>query len=350
MFAQRSRPNWTQGAYDANMQERREYEVPFRERERDEGYRGQQRGADPWGRPTRATPRRQIREPPPQRREPILERREPMMERRDPMPQTRDPLPQHLEPLPQRVEPPPQHREPPRERYFCPNCTCPRCRPDDLTYRAAGGNGGGSFHNPTVIDERVRQRYDALPPANDGYFPRERRPLQGEEPLPRERPWPVQETRSGPQGPPPEAMRSGDWSCPSCNAHNYSDKIACYVCSVPKPEGGLGGHRGGFNGVQQVGFNGGQQAGFQRPREERRAGDWDCPQCNAHNFAFKTACFKCNIPKPESRPGANPMQGRGGEGGRRAVTRRPGDWNCRECNAHNFSRNTSCFKCKVPKE
>lgn len=30
---------------------------------------------------------------------------------------------------------------------------------------------------------------------------------------------------------------------------------------------------------------------------ERRAGDWDCPECNAHNFASKEACYRCGLTK-----------------------------------------------------
>jgi len=294
------------------MQERREYEVPFRERERDDGYRRQQRGPDPWGRPTRAAPRREIREPPPLRREQMLvDRREPMPQLREPIPQRLDPMPQRMEPMPQRVEPLPQHREPARERYFCPNCTCRSCRPDDFAYRAAGGGGGVAYQTGGVVDDHMRPRYEALPPPNDGYFPREHRPLQGEPPMERERPWPVQDQRAG----------------------------------------DLAGHRVAYNGGQNGVFNGGQRDGPPRDGFQRRPGDWDCPQCSGHNFATRTTCFKCNIPKPENRPAPSVNQGRGEGGGRRvAITRRPGDWNCHECNAHNFSRNTSCFKCKIPKE
>jgi hypothetical protein len=28
-----------------------------------------------------------------------------------------------------------------------------------------------------------------------------------------------------------------------------------------------------------------------------RAGDWNCPACNAHNFASRNSCFKCHAPK-----------------------------------------------------
>ena len=34
----------------------------------------------------------------------------------------------------------------------------------------------------------------------------------------------------------PTNMRPGDWVCPSCNNHNYADKIRCNRCKVPKAE------------------------------------------------------------------------------------------------------------------
>ena len=49
-----------------------------------------------------------------------------------------------------------------------------------------------------------------------------------------------------------------------------------------------------------------------------RAGDWNCPACNAHNFASKTACFRCQAPKPDNLPpdgGYGGFQGGGGYGG-----------------------------------
>ena len=29
-----------------------------------------------------------------------------------------------------------------------------------------------------------------------------------------------------------------------------------------------------------------------------RPGNWDCPQCDGHNFAKNTACYRCQQPKP----------------------------------------------------
>jgi len=63
----------------------------------------------------------------------------------------------------------------------------------------------------------------------------------------------------------------------------------------------------------------------------RRPGDWDCPACFAHNFASRSECFKCKYMKP---------------GG---ITRRPGDWWCGKCNGHNYAYRVDCFKCGADK-
>jgi len=63
----------------------------------------------------------------------------------------------------------------------------------------------------------------------------------------------------------------------------------------------------------------------------RRPGDWDCPTCTAHNFASRSGCFKCGCMKP---------------GG---ITRRPGDWWCGKCNGHNYAYRVDCFKCGADK-
>merc|ERR1711865_1312083 len=35
---------------------------------------------------------------------------------------------------------------------------------------------------------------------------------------------------------------------------------------------------------------------------ERRAGDWDCPECGAHCFANRATCFKCSAANPDYDP------------------------------------------------
>ena len=65
------------------------------------------------------------------------------------------------------------------------------------------------------------------------------------------------------------------------------DVFACCVGSIIRhessyhyltaPTGGFGGGGGG---------------------RDVRPGDWECPSCQAHVFASKTHCFRCNTPKP----------------------------------------------------
>jgi hypothetical protein len=93
----------------------------------------------------------------------------------------------------------------------------------------------------------------------------------------------------------------------------------------------------------------------------RRAGDWNCPDCSAHNFASKTSCFKCNVPKPENMPEEQAPQGGGGGygggaphggyggGGGFQNQRREGDWDCGACSAHNYASRMACYKCNAPK-
>lgn len=32
----------------------------------------------------------------------------------------------------------------------------------------------------------------------------------------------------------PELYKPGDWECPSCKAHNYASRLACFRCRLPK--------------------------------------------------------------------------------------------------------------------
>ena len=81
----------------------------------------------------------------------------------------------------------------------------------------------------------------------------------------------------------------------------------------------------------------------------RRPGDWDCPSCNAHNFASKQACYHCGEAKPANLP-TESVYGGGYNGGfQGAANRRPGDWDCDQCGAHNFASRNACYKCQAPK-
>ena len=159
------------------------------------------------------------------------------------------------------------------------------------------------------------------------------------------------------------------------NNNNYNNNN--YHNNNNNNNGGNGG--GNFHRQQyQSNNNGYQQSQTDKHVErepdwqgERRDGDWDCPQCNGHNYSNKTHCFKCRLPRPAEFGRGNP-NGRGGgpppaprrENNNRAdnnrdangystvkaaiVPLRPGDWNCGACKSHNFARNNSCFRCRGP--
>lgn len=59
-----------------------------------------------------------------------------------------------------------------------------------------------------------------------------------------------------------------------------------------------------------------------------RKGDWNCRACNATNFSTRLNCFKCDSFEPEQKV--------------RILKR--GDWFC-ECGVVNYSSRTSCYKC-----
>jgi len=125
---------------------------------------------------------------------------------------------------------------------------------------------------------------------------------------------------------------------------------------------------------------------------QRRAGDWDCPECGGHNFARRTSCFKCRAPRAGGDGGDQGLAENGGTDGdwkqaiQHAEYSNPwspslgdealdqplgdspnrsgppngasrgnqnflqGDWRCSACGCHNFARRMECFDCKAPRE
>lgn len=99
---------------------------------------------------------------------------------------------------------------------------------------------------------------------------------------------------------------------------------------------GEGGGADAFYGRRDR-FGDNRRGGFE---QEKKEGDWDCPDCGFLNFARRTTCFKCG---PQARP-VRPFDtyGRENRDGREL---REGDWKCPDCGFTNFASRTVCKRC-----
>ncbi|ORY97118.1 hypothetical protein BCR41DRAFT_228231 [Lobosporangium transversale] len=86
---------------------------------------------------------------------------------------------------------------------------------------------------------------------------------------------------SGGQG--GHSFRPGDWSCPSCNSHNFASRFQCMRCGLAKPQRDSSPAPNNYV-----------------PMNSMKPGDWMCPntQCGYHNFAKRTTCARCNAAAP----------------------------------------------------
>ncbi|GJW58997.1 zinc finger, RanBP2-type containing protein [Tanacetum coccineum] len=79
-------------------------------------------------------------------------------------------------------------------------------------------------------------------------------------------------------------MSSGDWMCASCQHLNFKKRDACQRCHCPK-----------FATPDEV-------SAYGMNRTEVLAGDWYCAtfNCGTHNYASRTACYRCGAFKDYS--------------------------------------------------
>lgn len=128
----------------------------------------------------------------------------------------------------------------------------------------------------------------------------------------------------------------GAWACPSCQNVNFAVRTACNRCQAPKPPQG-----------PPPGGKGGPMAGVD--------GNWQCPQCRNVNFALRAVCNRCQAPNPgnqvhQPQPYQPPQKGgapKGGKGG--PVAGVDGNWTCLECKNVNFGMREVCNRCQAPK-
>jgi predicted nucleic-acid-binding Zn-ribbon protein len=144
------------------------------------------------------------------------------------------------------------------------------------------------------------------------------------------------------------SMKPGDWSCPKCKNHNYANKKVCNRngCEEPKPRGG------GGRGRDSRGYRSNNSGGFNN--SNMKPGDWSCPKCKNHNFSNKKICNRtgCEEPKPRGGGGRG-RDSRGyrsnNSGGFNNSDMKPGDWNCPKCKNHNYAKRTVCNRCDTRK-
>ncbi|KAH6774265.1 Ran BP2/NZF zinc finger-like superfamily protein [Perilla frutescens var. frutescens] len=83
-----------------------------------------------------------------------------------------------------------------------------------------------------------------------------------------------------------------------------------------------------------------------------RPGDWNCRACQHHNFQRRDSCQRCGDPKPGEYGSFGGRSGLAAFGFTTGPDVRPGDWYCAvgNCGAHNFASRSSCFKCGAFKD
>jgi RNA-binding protein FUS len=95
-----------------------------------------------------------------------------------------------------------------------------------------------------------------------------------------------------------------------------------------------------------------------------RPGDWECQSCQNYNYASRSNCNRCHLPKPADEGGgagtgglldqptaasSSGGNGGGGGGGGGAGTSKPGDWLCPACKNNNYASRVQCNRCQLPK-
>ena len=78
------------------------------------------------------------------------------------------------------------------------------------------------------------------------------------------------------------------WECEKCNNFNFESRTICNRCEAPKQPKSL----------QQIKMENELKSveKKKKPLIERK-GDWQCPMCHNLNFSFRVTCNRCKLPK-----------------------------------------------------
>lgn len=149
---------------------------------------------------------------------------------------------------------------------------------------------------------------------------------------------------------------AGDWMCGVCQHMNFKKRELCQRCGFSKysDQGQVDMASTYVHSISNNNNNSNNRVAEVLP------GDWYCPifSCKAHNYASRTNCFSCRAPKPYIYAdgaiyGDNAMMSYGGHGSEVSPPGwKTGDWICTRpgCGLHNYACRTECYKCKMPRD
>jgi hypothetical protein len=162
------------------------------------------------------------------------------------------------------------------------------------------------------------------------------------------------ERHTMPPYPPPQSQNQlgkpyhpGDWICCKCFALVFSFRSTCYNCHASQPD------------AEHCIVPRQPPKTAERPDGDLREGDWLCPGCQGHNFSSKIACFTCRMPRTPSAlsslAAGAPEKEKDGSPTTALVTASrvplimPGDWTCPTCKENVFAKRHRCYKCSTSK-
>lgn len=145
----------------------------------------------------------------------------------------------------------------------------------------------------------------------------------------------------------PPGGKPGDWMCPRCSNHNFAWRDNCQKCQMTKAEAAGGGYGAPPPGPSAGGYGGDPGAAAGAAAGAYGAQDYPPPQQQQQ--------------PPREPGGGRDGGGRGGGRGRDAGGRgapapggppglfTPGDWTCGSCMNVNWERRNKCNQCGAPK-
>ena len=92
------------------------------------------------------------------------------------------------------------------------------------------------------------------------------------------------------------------WICSNCNNYNYSSRKHCNKCNAPHynkkhKQIRMYNQEDVYNKSNNNKMIGGSNNNNNNMKFSERIGDWVCYNCDNLNFAFRTVCNRCQLPK-----------------------------------------------------